>query len=143
VLTSDRHANRTADFLAEYSLLRIVQIRFRDFEAKFGRSPRPDDPIFFDDSLDRPAKATTSQLRAQLEQAAREVGVRVDPVLCLLGLDAQRGRAQQNSISHNRTRNAPTPYAQWRPSIRIAEKSFERRTAPHKGTRMSSPHNRN
>jgi hypothetical protein len=61
-------------------------LRVRAFETKFGRLPKPDEPIFFDESLTHPAKASTNEVRAQLERGAREARVDLDPVLHFLGL---------------------------------------------------------
>ena len=86
MLRVDRSAMGNADATARYALLQIVRVRFAAFEAKFGRLPKPDEPIFFDDSFSHPVKAGVRETRAQLEQGARETRVELYPVLRFLGL---------------------------------------------------------
>ena len=82
----DRSAMRDADAAAKYALLQIVRIRFRAFENKFGRLPKADEPIFFEQSASHPVKASIEETRAQLERSARDARVDLDPVLHFLGL---------------------------------------------------------
>jgi len=77
---------KTPDPDARYALLLIVRVRLRAFEAKFGRLPEPNEPIFFDETQDHPVRASISEARAQLERGAREAGVKVGPVLRFLRL---------------------------------------------------------
>jgi hypothetical protein len=80
-----RHMASSDDY-AKHGLLAIASLRFQAFEAKFGRSPKPDDPLFFDESKDTPIKASLADTCAQLEEGARRAGVNVDPILRFLGL---------------------------------------------------------
>jgi len=80
VTTSDREIS------AKTALIQIVRVRFRAFEAKFGRLPEPNEPLFFDESQNHPVKANISETRAQLAEGARNAGVELDPVLSFLGL---------------------------------------------------------
>ena len=94
----DRSAIRSTNGTAKYALLQIVRIRFRAFEAKFARSPKPDEPIFFDESLSHPVKASFEETRAQLERGAREARVDLDPVLHFLGL-SYRAKSNRQSTA--------------------------------------------
>jgi hypothetical protein len=85
----DSSDTRKAGGTAKYGLLQIVRVRFRAFEEKFGRLPKPDEPIFFDESLTHPVKASTGEIRAQLERGAREARVDIDPVLQFLRLSCR------------------------------------------------------
>jgi len=93
MLHSDRSVTRTSDSAAKAALLQIVCIRFRAFEAKFGRLPKPDEPIFFDETQSHPVKASISEAGAQLEQGARAARVNVEPVLSFLGLSPRKLRS--------------------------------------------------
>lgn len=93
-----RDCSREPDGHAKIALLKIVHVRFRAFQAKFGRDPRVDEPLFFDEALDQPVKAPTNQVQAQLARGAREAGVELAPVLTLL--------AQPNNHVHAARRSA-------------------------------------
>jgi hypothetical protein len=45
------------------------------FIKKFGREPRPDDPIFFDPDADTPIGLSEEKLRAQTLEAMRAAGM--------------------------------------------------------------------
>ncbi len=79
-------AGHTEPTNAKSGLLEIVRLRFRAFEAKFGRLPKPDEPLFFDESKNDPIKASLSDTRAQLAESARVAGIKLDPILRFLGL---------------------------------------------------------
>ena len=93
----DRSATRHADAAAKNALLQIVRVRFRAFEAKFGRLPKPDEPIFFDQSSSHPVKASIEETRAQLERGALEARVDLDPVLHFLGLSYRPTSIQRSA----------------------------------------------
>ena len=108
----DCSSGRNDDSRAKYALLRIARVRFQAFETRFGRIPKLDEPIFFDEASDHPAKASLHEARAQIERAAREARVALEPVLCLLGLsrhiadDVKSGdrRASHESLMKSRLR---------------------------------------
>jgi hypothetical protein len=56
-------------------LLEVVFYRFDIFKTRFGREPRPDDPLFFDPESDSPVQAGPFQTHSQLADACRETGV--------------------------------------------------------------------
>ena len=45
------------------------------FEAKFGRKPGPDDPVFFDPDADTPVQISKEKVTAELERAMRVAGI--------------------------------------------------------------------
>ncbi len=73
---------------AKCSLVMVIRNRFHVFQAKFGRQPRANEPLFFDPSNSRPVKASRSQAREQVQAAAQAMGVKAAPVLRLLKLDS-------------------------------------------------------
>ena len=79
-----RDRSRESDGQAKIALLKIAHVRFRAFAAKFGRDPRIDEPLFFDESQDQPVEAQASEVQEQLARGAREAGVELEPVLNLL-----------------------------------------------------------
>jgi hypothetical protein len=93
------------------SLMMVVRHRFDAFRAKFGREPKPVEPLFFDPSKRLPVKAGLRQAREQIAAAAHAVGVKAGPVLHLLNLDSA---TQQNAVSIPESRgqtlaNRPRP----------------------------------
>ena len=88
---------------ARTDLIRIAHFRFKAFTAKFKREPGIHDPIFFDETKDSPFESDPGEYRMQLEEAARAVGVRLEPVLKLLGLTAES--------KHRRSASVPRPDA--------------------------------
>ena len=72
-------------------LREIMQRQAERFRAKFGRDPRPEDPIFFDPDADKPRPhdpdTATREISEQLRHAGTEGGI--DPALieawCELG----------------------------------------------------------
>ena len=74
---------------ARTGLIRIAHFRFKAFTAKFKREPGIHDPIFFDETKDSPIESDPAKYRTQLEEAARTVGVHLEPVLKLLGQTAE------------------------------------------------------
>jgi hypothetical protein len=59
-------------------LREIMQRQAERFRAKFGRDPRPEDPIFFDSDADKPRPhdpdTATREISEQLRHAGTEVG---------------------------------------------------------------------
>ena len=64
---------------AKCSLVMVIRNRFHVFQAKFGRQPRANEPLFFDPSNSRPVKASRSQAREQVQAAAQAMGVKAAP----------------------------------------------------------------
>jgi hypothetical protein len=91
----------TLQYHARTGLIRIAHFRFKAFAAKFNREPGIHDPLFFDESKDTPFQSDADNYRLQLEEAARAVGVRLEPVLALLGLTAKN--------KHQRNASVPRP----------------------------------
>jgi hypothetical protein len=54
----------------ESALLKIASVRFEAFRSRFGRDPFPDEPLFFDPSLDQPVASASDEMRTQLLAAA-------------------------------------------------------------------------
>jgi len=76
------------------SLFEVIRFRFGIFREKFGRDPRPDEPLFFDPTQEWPAKACVDETRRQIQAAAAAMGVRLRPVLRLLNLDSGHPEAK-------------------------------------------------
>ena len=72
------------------SLFEVIRFRFGAFREKFGRDPRPDEPLFFDPTREWPEKACVDETRGQIQTAAAAMGVRLRPVLRLLNLHSDR-----------------------------------------------------
>jgi hypothetical protein len=70
------------------SVFMVVRHRFDAFRAKFGREPKPVEPLFFDPSKSQPVRAGLSEARAQIEAAAVAVGVKPETVFRFLKLDS-------------------------------------------------------
>jgi len=93
----------TQQYHARTGLIRIAHFRFRAFIAKFKREPGIHEPIFFDETKDSPFQSDPDNYRMQLEEAAREVGVRLEPVLTLLGLTAASKGQRKASVPRPET----------------------------------------
>lgn len=65
-------------------LLSIFRVRYYKFRERFGREPAPDEPLFFDPNVLRPA--APEEFRSQLIAAAQAVRVDAEPILALMGL---------------------------------------------------------
>lgn len=100
------------DSSAKYGLLQIIRIRFRYFEEKFGRLPKPDEPLFFDESQSYPLKASIAETRAQLAQAAHQALVNLGPVLGFLGLAEDKAKSVPRPAPGQSARNGGRPVAQ-------------------------------
>jgi hypothetical protein len=68
------------------SLMKVIQYRFAAFRQVFGRNPLPHEPLFFTPALPRAVAADRHQMLAQLSEAARATGVRLDGLLEFLDL---------------------------------------------------------
>jgi hypothetical protein len=109
IFRADSRKARQAHQAAKIALLRILQVRFRAFERKFGRLPKPDEPVFFEESCENPVKADIAKARAQLAEGAREAGVELDPVLRFLGLSAGPAKVVRQSSQPARRIQRPHP----------------------------------
>lgn len=56
-----------------------VEQQAEEFRRKFGRDPKPHEPLFFDPDADEPRPIDPGVLRQEVAQAAREAGL--DPAL--------------------------------------------------------------
>jgi hypothetical protein len=52
----------------------------REFVAKFGREPGPDDPVFFDPDADEPVPIDETRLADEMEEILRAAGIRPEAV---------------------------------------------------------------
>ena len=68
------------------ALLEIASRRYGMFLKKFGRDPKPDEPLFFDPACELPTLADASEIRRQVIDAARDARVNADLVLEFLRL---------------------------------------------------------
>lgn len=116
----DQSARGATESTPRHALLQIIRVRFRAFEARFGRLPKPDEPIFFDELVGRPLKASLPQAQAQLEQGAREARVDIHPVLRFLGLSPETANSSRRSIARTSARK-PQPHS------RLAQSSMRSR----------------
>ncbi len=66
------------------------------FLEKFGREPRPDEPIFFDPNNDVPTPLTSSKLKSDLTKAARKAGLDVVRVLSAFGFEVEEEGATKD-----------------------------------------------
>jgi hypothetical protein len=78
----------------------VVRYRFSAFRAKFGREPKPVEPLFFDPSKSVPVKASLHEARAQIEEAATVVGIDAGPVVRFLKLDSALPQQADGSGHH-------------------------------------------
>lgn len=72
----NRTRTRTVTLDAETSA--AFQEQFRAFEAKFGRPPGPDDPVFFDPDADTPQPISEERITNDTVRVMREVGLPED-----------------------------------------------------------------
>jgi len=103
---------------AKQSLLAIIRVRFRAFERKFGRTPKPDEPLFFDELRSQPTKASPDDVRTQLAEGARIARVRLDPILQFLGLDSEKAQHKSRVVKYRLAKRAHHLRAHPSPSIR-------------------------
>src|SRR5215469_1303280 len=101
-----RDCSRESDEQAKIALLRIAHIRFQAFAAKFGRDPRIDEPLFFDESQDQPVEAQGRELQEQLARGAREAGVELEPLLRFLAQPKRHEHVARRSAHDLSSRKA-------------------------------------
>ena len=66
---------------------RIMEEQMKAFRKKFGRSPGPNDPVFFDPDADSPQPISEAKLRRVIVHAAQEAGLDPERVLAALGIE--------------------------------------------------------
>ncbi|HLW70607.1 MAG TPA: hypothetical protein VKS22_08280 [Candidatus Binataceae bacterium] len=69
------------------ALLEIARIRYEAFRERFGREPKPDDPLLFDPREDEPVPANVTDQVLQVVSAAMLSNVDADMVLGYLGFN--------------------------------------------------------
>ena len=99
MILRSQSASAFTNLPAKSALLEIVRVRFRTFERKFGRLPKPDEPLFFDSSKEYPVKADLAQARAQILEAARQAKVDPDLVLAFLGFSKPAAKSIRRTAS--------------------------------------------
>ena len=109
---------------AQCSLIIVIRYRFSAFSAKFGREPMPAEPLFFDPSESAPVKASLSEAREQIEEAAAARGINAGPVIRLLKLDPAIPQQEADRTGHNRGQV-------------IADRGTSKRTGNHHNNRKS------
>jgi hypothetical protein len=63
------------------ALIAVVRLRYQAFVVRFGREPRPDEPLLFDPKQDEPTAATDEERFLQIKDAADVA--KVDAILLL------------------------------------------------------------
>jgi hypothetical protein len=84
---SARRACTPRSLCARCALVEVIAYRFSIFRRAFGRTPEPDEPIFFNPNSTAPAVPPREEFRKQLSEAASRVKVPLKPVLQTLELD--------------------------------------------------------
>jgi len=82
-----REAADAAALDLEPALLKVAICRYGMFLKKFGRDPRPEEPLFFDPACDAPIEANRKEMRRQVIDAARSLRVDVRSLLAFLKLE--------------------------------------------------------
>ncbi len=80
-----QHHERLVD-----ALVRIVEFRCQAFRHRFGRNPRPDEPLLFDPELPEPILPSLSDQTIQIVTASTSCNVAPELVLAYLGLTNTR-----------------------------------------------------
>jgi hypothetical protein len=63
------------------ALIAVVRLRYQAFLKRFGRDPRPDEPLLFDPKQDEPTAASADERFLQIKDAADAANV--DGILLL------------------------------------------------------------
>jgi hypothetical protein len=63
------------------ALIAVVRLRYQAFLIRFGRDPRPDEPLLFDPKQDEPTAANADEQFLQIKDAADVANV--DAILLL------------------------------------------------------------
>jgi len=67
------------------ALVGVAMVRYAAFHDRFGRDPRPDEPLLFDPSKDEPTPASFPDRMLQVIAAAKATNADAATVLSLLG----------------------------------------------------------
>jgi len=67
------------------ALLEVAKVRYTAFRNRFGRDPKPHEPLLFDPNADVPVAATKSDRMQQILNAANASNVDARLVLSVLG----------------------------------------------------------
>lgn len=67
------------------ALIEVAKVRFAAFRNRFGRDPKPHEPLLFDPSADEPVAANRADRMQQILTAANASNVDPRLVLKLLG----------------------------------------------------------
>ncbi len=89
------------------ALLEVIRYRFRAFEAKFGRKPASDEPLFFDPSESHPVLASQTEFREQVRIAASASCLDVGPIYGLLEVDQRSVEKEGTEDCHRDSRSEP------------------------------------
>ncbi len=89
------------------ALLEVIRYRFSAFEAKFGRKPDPDEPLFFDSSESHPVLASQREFREQVRTAASASGLDVGPIFRLLQANERSIDTEGSEACHRDSRSDP------------------------------------
>jgi hypothetical protein len=81
-----RPASRLSDD-PELAVLKIARVRYQIFRDRFGRAPRPDEPLFFDSKHREPVIAGETEMFSQIMDAAIATRSDCKSVMKYLGLD--------------------------------------------------------
>ena len=82
------HCGPAAAPCLKCALFMIIAVRFRAFEQRFGRSPAPDEPLFFVSAEDHPVAVELPEAIEQILAAASQLGIDASPVLQFLNLNS-------------------------------------------------------
>lgn len=85
------------------ALIKIVRIRYDAFRERFGRDPKPDEPLLFESAEVEPASADTNHQILQVISAAVLAQVDAAPILDLLGL-VQIGSSARDGFAQTHRR---------------------------------------
>src|SRR5579864_2004551 len=68
------------------SMIRLTSYRLALFRKKFGRLPKVNDELFFDETQARPVRASPGEIRSQILAASKAQGLNSPMLLSYLGL---------------------------------------------------------
>ena len=80
-----------------HALLKVAICRYGMFVQKFGRDPRPNEPLFFDPHSDQPIQADTDELHRQVIETAGHARVNAEAVLKFLSLSSSESMVIETS----------------------------------------------
>lgn len=86
-IENPKHACSPRRLCARCALIKVVSHRFAAFRAAFGRLPKRDEPLFFDETSSTPAPANQRVFLSQLRKAARQSRVPMRAVMQLMKME--------------------------------------------------------